>query len=60
MKPTVMLADANVFLRFLRNDHVEHSPAAKQVLEQSRQGDVGQGRAQHRDEQAGKRQNPQQ
>jgi type I site-specific restriction endonuclease len=35
MKPTVMLADANVFLRFLRNDHPEHSPAAKEVIEQA-------------------------
>ena len=35
MKPVVMLADANVFLRFLRNDHPEHSPAAKEVIEQA-------------------------
>lgn len=40
MKPTVMLADANVFLRFLRNDHAEHSPAAKQVIEQAVAGEV--------------------
>jgi predicted nucleic acid-binding protein len=33
MKPVVMLADANVFLRFLRNDHPEHSPAAKKLIE---------------------------
>jgi len=33
MKPVLMLADANVFLRFLRNDHPEHSPAAKQLIE---------------------------
>jgi predicted nucleic acid-binding protein len=35
MKPVVMLADANVFLRFLRNDHAEHSPAAKEVIQQA-------------------------
>jgi predicted nucleic acid-binding protein len=35
MKPVLMLADANVFLRFLRNDHAEHSPAAKEVIEQA-------------------------
>src|SRR5208282_3711599 len=35
MKPVVMLADANVFLRFLRNDHPQHSPAAKEVIEQA-------------------------
>jgi predicted nucleic acid-binding protein len=35
MKPVVMLADANVFLRFLRNDHPEHSPAAKEVIERA-------------------------
>jgi predicted nucleic acid-binding protein len=40
MKPTVMLADANVFLRFLRNDHSEHSPAAKEVIEQAAIGQV--------------------
>lgn len=40
MKPAVMLADANVFLRFLRNDHAEHSPAAKQVIEQAVAGEV--------------------
>ena len=40
MKPVVMLADANVFLRFLRNDHPEHSPAAKQVIEQAADGEV--------------------
>jgi predicted nucleic acid-binding protein len=33
MTPAVMLADANVFLRFLRNDHAEHSPAAKKMIE---------------------------
>jgi predicted nucleic acid-binding protein len=40
MKPVVMLADANVFLRFLRNDHAEHSPAAKEVIEQAADGEV--------------------
>jgi predicted nucleic acid-binding protein len=40
MKPTVMLADANVFLRFLRNDHPEHSAAAKQIMEQAADGEV--------------------
>jgi len=35
MRPVVLLADANVFLRFLRNDHPEHSPAAKQIMEQA-------------------------
>lgn len=35
MKPVVMLADANVFLRFLRNDHAEHSPAAKKLIEEA-------------------------
>jgi predicted nucleic acid-binding protein len=40
MKPVVMLADANVFLRFLRNDHTEHSPAAKQVIEQAAAGEI--------------------
>lgn len=40
MKPVVMLADANIFLRFLRNDHAEHSPAAKQVIEQAAAGEV--------------------
>ena len=33
MKPVLMLVNANVFLRFLRNDHPEHSPAAKQLIE---------------------------
>ncbi len=40
MKPTVMLADANVFLRFLRNDHPEHSPAAKRLIEEAAAGTV--------------------
>ena len=35
MKPVVMLADANVFLRFLRNDHPQHSLAAKQLIEEA-------------------------
>lgn len=35
MKTVVMLADANVFLRFLRNDHPQHSPAAKQLMEEA-------------------------
>ena len=40
MKPVVMLADANVFLRFLRNDHAEHSPAAKRLIEEAAAGMV--------------------
>jgi predicted nucleic acid-binding protein len=43
MKPagvTRMLADANIFLRFLRNDDPEHSPAAKQVIEQAAAGEI--------------------
>jgi len=40
MRPVGMLADANVFLRFLRNDHPEHSPAAKQILEQAAAGEI--------------------
>jgi predicted nucleic acid-binding protein len=40
MKPVIMLADANIFLRFLRNDHTEHSPAAKQVIEQAVAGEI--------------------
>jgi predicted nucleic acid-binding protein len=35
MKPVTMLADANVFLRFLRNDHPRHSAAARQVMEEA-------------------------
>lgn len=40
MKPVVLLADGNIFLRFLRNDHLEHSPAAKQVIEQAVAGEI--------------------
>jgi predicted nucleic acid-binding protein len=40
MKPVVMLADANVFLRFLRNDHPEHSAAAKRMMEEAAGGIV--------------------
>jgi predicted nucleic acid-binding protein len=40
MKAIVLLADANVFLRFLRNDHLEHSPAAKRVMEQAVAGEI--------------------
>jgi predicted nucleic acid-binding protein len=40
MKPVAMLADANVFLRFLRNDHPQHSPAAKKVMEEAAAGTV--------------------
>lgn len=40
MKPTIMLADANVFLRFLRNDHAEHSPAARKLMEAAAAGTV--------------------
>jgi predicted nucleic acid-binding protein len=35
MKPVVMLTDANVLLRFLRNDHPEHSAAAKRLIEEA-------------------------
>ena len=38
--PEVMLADANVFLRFLRNDHPEHSAAARQLIEAAAHGKV--------------------
>ena len=40
MKPVVMLAHANVFLRFFRNDHAEHSPAAKKMMEEAAAGTV--------------------
>jgi len=40
MKPVVMLAGANVFLRFLRNDHPEHSPAAKKLIEEAAASEV--------------------
>lgn len=40
MKPVVMLVDANVFLRFLRNDHAEHSPAARKLIEEAAAGTV--------------------
>jgi predicted nucleic acid-binding protein len=40
MKPVVLLADANIFLRFLRNDHAEHSPAAKKLIEEAAAGSV--------------------
>jgi predicted nucleic acid-binding protein len=40
MKHVVMLADANVFLRFLRNDHAEHSPAARKLMEEAVAGTV--------------------
>jgi predicted nucleic acid-binding protein len=40
MKPVIMLADANVFLRFLRNDHPEHSAAAKRMMEEAAVGTV--------------------
>jgi predicted nucleic acid-binding protein len=35
VNPVVMLTDANIFLRFLRNDHPQHSPAAKQLIEEA-------------------------
>jgi predicted nucleic acid-binding protein len=38
--PAVLLADANVFLRFLRNDHPQHSVAARQLIEAAAQGRV--------------------
>ena len=40
MKPFVILADANVFLRFLRNDHLEHSAAAKRIIEEAAAGTI--------------------
>ena len=40
MKPPVLLADANIFLRFLRNDHPEHSLATKQVMAQAVAGEI--------------------
>jgi len=40
VKPVVLLADANIFLRFLRNDHAEHSPAAKKVIAEAAAGSV--------------------
>jgi len=40
MKPVIFLADANVFLRFLRNDHAEHSPAAKKLIEEAAAGKI--------------------
>ena len=38
--PAVMLADANVLLRFLRNDHPAHSAAARQLMEAAAEGRV--------------------
>jgi predicted nucleic acid-binding protein len=38
--PVVLLADANVFLRFLRNDHPEHSPAVRDLMEAAGRGEV--------------------
>ena len=38
--PGILLADANIFLRFLRNDHPEHSPAARELIESAGRGDV--------------------
>jgi predicted nucleic acid-binding protein len=35
-----MLVDANVFLRFLRNDHPQHSAAAKKLIEEAALGSV--------------------
>jgi predicted nucleic acid-binding protein len=40
MNPVILLADASVFLRFLRNDDPEHSPAARRILEQAAAGEV--------------------
>jgi predicted nucleic acid-binding protein len=36
----VMLADANIFLRFLRNDHPAHSAAARSLMEAAARGSV--------------------
>ena len=38
--PVLMLADANVFLRFLRNDHPQHSAASKKLIEEAAAGTV--------------------
>jgi predicted nucleic acid-binding protein len=38
--PAVVLADANIFLRFLRNDHPTHSAAARTVIEAAGNGSV--------------------
>jgi len=38
--PEVMLADANIFLRFLRDDHPDHSPAARKLIEAAARGRV--------------------
>ena len=38
--PAVLLADANVFLRFLRNDQPEHSAGARRLLEAAAAGRV--------------------
>jgi predicted nucleic acid-binding protein len=38
--PAVVLADANIFLRFLRNDHPTHSVAARTLMEAAAQGSV--------------------
>jgi predicted nucleic acid-binding protein len=38
--PPVLLADANIFLRFLRNDHPEHSAGAKKLIEAAISGVV--------------------
>ena len=38
--PAVVLADANVFLRFLRNDHPEHSLGARKLIEAAAEGRV--------------------
>jgi predicted nucleic acid-binding protein len=35
-----MLADANIFLRFLRNDHPAHSAAARILMEAAARGSV--------------------
>jgi hypothetical protein len=40
MKPVVMLADANVFLRFLRNDHAGTLASGQKVIEQAAAGEV--------------------
>ncbi len=38
--PAVMLADASIFLRFLRNDHPAHSGAARKLMEAAAHGSV--------------------
>ncbi len=36
----VYLVDTNIFLRFLRDDHVDHSPAARRLFADARAGKI--------------------